>query len=129
MNRRSWLSSLGVSAAGSLAGFGAVPNSPSEKRTGILSLESFRVSHAEQVPDLHSYLERTFLPFLNQVHRGPKMFLEAIVAPHTPQVLFLAGFASFDEMIDARGQIATHPGLQRGRPDWESSIADTDGDP
>jgi hypothetical protein len=113
MNRRSWLSALGVSAAGSLAGFSAVTNSQAGQRPRVLSLESFRVSHPEQMPHLHSYLEQTFLPLLDQVHRGPKMFLEAIVAPHTPQVLFLSEFPSFDEMIETRGKIAAHPVIQR----------------
>jgi hypothetical protein len=123
MNRRSWLSSLGVSAAGSLAGFSAVTDFQADKRTWVLSLESFRVSHADQMPHLHSYLGRTFLPLLAQVHRGPKMFLEAIVAPHAPQVLFLAAFASFDEMIEIRGKVASHPDIQRARADLESGDA------
>lgn len=120
MNRRSWLASLGVSAAGSLPGFSAVTDSRPGKRTWVLSLESFRVSHAEQMPRLHSYLGRTFLPLLDQIHPGPKMFLEAIVAPHTPQVLFLSAFASFDEMIETRRKLAAHPGIQRARADLES---------
>ncbi len=123
MNRRSWLSSLGVSAAGSLAGFSAVTDCQADKRTWILSLESFRVSHADQMLRLHSYLGRTFLPLLAQVHRGPKMVLEAIVASHTPQVLFLAAFASFDEMIEIRGKVAAHPGIQQARADLESGDA------
>src|SRR5689334_15737742 len=123
MNRRSWLSSLGVSAAGSLAGFCAASDSPADKRTSVLSLESFKVSHADQMPRLHTYLARTFLPFLAQVHEGPKMFLEAIVAPHTPQVLFLAAFGSFDEMIQIRGRIAAHPGIRRACADLESANA------
>lgn len=123
MNRRSWLSSLGVSAAGSLAGLSAVKDARADKRTSVLSLESFKVSHADQMPRLHSYLERTFLPFLAQVHGGPKMFLEAVVAPHTPQVLFLAAFDSFDQMIKIRGKVAAQTGMQRGRADLESRDA------
>jgi hypothetical protein len=123
MNRRSWLSSLGLSAAGSLAGFSAATDSQADKRTSVLYLESFRVSHADQMPRLHSYLGRTFVPLLAQVHQGPQMFLEAIVAPHTPQVLFLAAFASFDEMIEIRGKVAAHPGIQRSRADLECGDA------
>ena len=123
MNRRSWLSALGVSAAGSLAGFSAVTDSQSGQRTWVLALESFRVRHAEQMPRLHSYLGQTFLPLLDQVHRGPKMFLDAIVAPHTPQVLFVSAFASFDEMIETRGKVAAHAGLQRACADLDSGDA------
>ena len=121
MNRRSWLSALGLSAAGSLAGSSAVTGSQAGQRTRILSLESFRVSHAEQVPRLHSYLGQNFLPLLDQVHRGPKMFLEAIVAPHTPQVLFLSAFGNFDEMMDTRVKIAAHPTIQRAYADLDSA--------
>jgi hypothetical protein len=82
------------------------------------------VTHPDQMPRLHAYLERSFLPLLTQVHQGPKMFLEAIVAPHTPQVLFLSAFASFDEMIETRRKFAAHPGIQRARADWESADVD-----
>ena len=123
MNRRSWLSALGVSAAGSFAGFSAVTNSQAGQRTWVLSLQSFRVSHAEQMPYLHAYLSQTFLPLMDQVRRGPKMFLEAIVAPHTPQVLLLSAFASFDEMIETCGKVAAHPGVRRACADLDSAEA------
>src|SRR5579871_585015 len=123
MNRRTWLSSLGVSAASSLAAASAVPDSQTARPTRVLSLESFRVSHPDQMPRLHSYLGRAFLPLLAQFHSGPKMFLEAIVAPHTPQVLFLSAFASFDEMTGIRGKLAGHPALQRARADLDRDAA------
>jgi NIPSNAP len=119
MNRRSWMSWLGVSAAGSLAGLSAVRESQPNKPTWILSLESFRVREADQMPRLHSYLGGVFLSFLSQIHRGPKMFLEAIVAPHTPQALFLAAFPGFDEMIETRRSLAAHTGIQRALADLE----------
>jgi NIPSNAP protein len=120
MNRRSWLSSFGVCAAGSLAGLSAVRESQPNKHTWVLCLESFRVRQADQMPRLHSYLGGAFLSFFGQIHRGPKMFLEAIVAPHTPQALFLAAFPGFDEMIETRLKLAAHPGIQRARADLES---------
>jgi hypothetical protein len=124
MSRRSCLSLLAIPGAGSLAGISAVTGFDSDKqRPKVLSLESFRVSSADQMPRLHSYLERTLLPVLAEVHRGPKMLLEALVAPHTPQVLFLSAFASFDEMIEIRGKVASHPGIQRARAELESGAA------
>jgi hypothetical protein len=120
MNRRSWLSSLCVSAFGSLAGLSAVTDSRAHKRSWLLSLESFRVGNAEQMARLHAYLGGTFLPSLAQVHHGPKMVLEAIVAPHTPQALVITAFPSFDEMIETRSHVAAHPGIQRARTNLES---------
>jgi hypothetical protein len=120
MNRRTWLSSLGMSAAGSLAALSAVTDSQSNQRSWTLSLESFRVSTADQMARLHSYLSGAFLPYLAQVHQGPKMFLEAIVAPHTPQALVITAFPSFDAMIQIRNKVAAHPGVQQARADLES---------
>lgn len=120
MNRRSWLSLLGVSAFGSLTGLSAVADSRANKRSWFLSLESFRLSDAEQMARLHSYFGGTFLPYLAQVHHGPKMFLEAIVAPHTPQALVITAFQSCDEMIDVRDKVAAHPDIQRARTILES---------
>ena len=120
MNRRSLLSWLGVSAAGTVAGLSAIKESQPNKHTWVLCLESFRVRQAYQMPRLHSYLGGDLLSFFGQIHQGPKMFLEAIVAPHTPQALFLAGFRSFDEMIETRRQLGAHRGIQRARADLES---------
>ena len=123
MNRRTLLSSLGIAAASSVTCLSAVTNFSPTKDTWVVSLESFRASHADQMPHVHSYLGGTFLPYLTQIHRGPKMFLDAIVAPYTPQALVLTAFPSFAEMIEIRGKIAAHPDIQRARADQECGEA------
>lgn len=123
MNRRSLLSWLGASAAGLVTPPSAIANAQLKKPAGVLSLESFRVTHPDQMPRLHAYLGGAVLPVLSRIHDGPKMFLDAIVAPHTPQILFLAAFSSFDEMLDIRGRIAAHPGIRQARADLESAEA------
>jgi len=131
MNRRTWLSSLGISAAGAFTGLSARTDSGGAKQSWVVSLESFRASRADQMPQLHSYLGGTFLPYMTQLHRGPKMFLDAIVAPHTPQVLVLTAFSSFAEMLELRGKVAAHREIQRARADWacgESQILVTSPD-
>ena len=115
MNRRSWLSSLGASAFCSFAGLSAVTDSRANKRSWVLSLESFCLRDVEQMARLHSYLSGTFLPHLAQVHDGPTMFLEAIVAPHTPQALVITAYPSFEEMIEIRNKVAAHQSIQRAR--------------
>ena len=121
MNRRSLLSWLGASGAGALTPLAAVIDVRQQKKTQVLSLESFCVTHADQMPRLHAYLAGVLLPLLNQIHEGPKMLLDAIVAPHTPQALFLAAFSSFEEMLDIRGRITGHPGIRQARADLESA--------
>ena len=123
MNRRTLLSALGISAASSFVSLSAINNLGRTKQTWVVSLESFRASHADQMPLLHSYLGGTFLPYLTQIHHGPKMFLDAIVAPHTPQALVLTVFPSFAEMIKVRSKIATHPDIHRAYTDRECGEA------
>jgi hypothetical protein len=120
INRRSLLSWLGVSAASSLIPHSAVAEAMSQKRTRLLSIESFRLTDTAQLPHVHAYLQSTFLPLLNRIHDGPKMFLEAIVAPHLPQVLSLTVFSSFEEMLQVRGSISAVPGIRRARTGLES---------
>ncbi|HYM05491.1 MAG TPA: NIPSNAP family protein [Terriglobales bacterium] len=121
MNRRALLSWLGASAASSLNPVSAGAEAQPQKKTWVVSLESFCATGADQMPGLHAYLAGTLLPFLKQVHDGPRICLEAIVAPHAPQALLLAAYSSFDEMLDIRGRTASHPGIRQARADLESA--------
>ena len=125
MNRRTLLSWLGAFAAGAVAPLSAMAGTRHQKCVGILSLETFGVAHADQMPRLHAYLQGALLGVLNQIHDGPKLVLEAIVAPRTPQALLLTGFSSFEEMLDIRGRVAAHSAIGQARADLESvSILD-----
>lgn len=70
---------------------------------------------------VHAYLGGAVLPVLKRIHDGPKMFLDAIVAPHRPQILFLSAFSSFDEMLEVQGTLAAHPGIRQARASLESA--------
>jgi hypothetical protein len=72
------------------------------------------------MPRLHTYLGGTLLPLVRQIHNGPGICLDAIVAPHTPQALLVSVFSNFDEMLDIRNRIAAHPGIRQARAKLES---------
>jgi hypothetical protein len=119
MQRRSLLSWLGASAAGAFSLSGVAEARP-QNGTRVVSLESFCTTDADEMLRLHDYLGGTLLPVMNQVHNGSALCLDAIVAPRTPQALFVAVFSSFDEMLDVRGRIASHPRIQQARAELES---------
>jgi hypothetical protein len=119
MHRRSLLSWLGASAVSSL-NLPRVAEAQSPKGIHIVSLESFRVADADQMPRLHAYLGGTLLPFVRQIQNGPAICLEAIVAPHTPQALLVSVFSDFDEMLDVRNRTAAHSGIRQARTELES---------
>ena len=122
ISRRSALYWLGVSA-GAAGALNTVPafakNMRSENRTRVIALESFSVIDAAQVGHLRSYIAETLLPCMGC--NTPRMCLEAVVAPHTPQVLLLTVYSSFDEMLEERTRIASDRRVRRAWAGIESA--------
>lgn len=70
----------------------------SDQRTRVYALEAFKLKNGTQLPRLHEHFSQTLLPAMSKIHHGPKIFLEALVAPHMPQVAVIYGFGSLDEV-------------------------------
>lgn len=124
ISRRSALYWLGVSAggAGALNTFSAfAKDMRPENGTRVITSESFSVTDAGEMEHLRSYIGDTLLPCMDQLRNTPKMCLEAIVAPHTPQTLLLTVYSSFNEMLEERARIASDPRVRRARAGIESS--------
>jgi hypothetical protein len=124
ISRRSALYWLGLSAggAGALNTFSAFAKT---KRPGngtrVIAFESFCVTDADQMLHLRSYIADTLLPCMDQLSNTPRMCLEAIVAPHTPQTLMLTVYSSFNEMLDVRARIASDTRVRRAWAGIESA--------
>jgi len=58
---------------------------------------------------------------MQELHQGPRLCLNAIVAPHTPQAVLLAAFSGFDEMLEIRASLASSPGVRQARAELESA--------
>ena len=123
ISRRSALYWLGVSAggAGALNAFSAFAKTRPANGTRVISLESFCVTDAAQMTHLRSYIADGLLPCMDQLRNTPRMCLEAIVAPHTPQTLLLTVYSSFNEMLEARTLIASDPRVRRAWAGIESA--------
>ena len=124
ISRRSALYWLGVSAgaAGSLNTFSAFAKTTrSENGTRVIALESFSISDAGEMEHLRSYMSDTLLPCMDKVRGTPRMCLEAIVAPHTPQTLLLTMYSSLNEMLEERARIASDPRVRRAWAGIESA--------
>lgn len=123
ISRRSALSWLGVSAAGASALHAFPTFAEGRPASGgrVLSLESFCISVAGSITHFRSYIADALLPSMRQMRASPRMCLEAIVAPRTPQTLLLAGYSSFDEMLEERAHIASDPRVGRAQAEIESA--------
>jgi hypothetical protein len=113
---------MSASGAGALNTFSAFAKT---KRPGngtrVISFESFCVTNADQLLHLRSYIADTLLPCMDQLSNTPRMCLEAIVAPHTPQTLMLTVYTSFNEMLDVRARIASDTRVRRACAGIESA--------
>jgi hypothetical protein len=118
----SWLgASAGACAVSASSPLSAVAETRSAKATSVVNLESFCIAHGNHGARVHAYLGETLLPHMDEIHQGPRLCLDAIVAPHTPQTALLAVFSSFDEMLDIRARLAASPRIRQARAELESA--------
>src|SRR5215472_2918779 len=125
ISRRAMLSWLGASAGACAVSAGsplsAFAETRSAKATGVINLESFCIAHGNQGARVHAYLAETLLPRMDEIHKGPRLCMDAVVAPQTPQAALLAVFSSFDEMLDIRASLAASPRIRQARAELESA--------
>jgi|HigsolmetaAR201D_1030396.scaffolds.fasta_scaffold32747_1 NIPSNAP. len=69
-----------------------------EPRTRFYLMQTFYLRHGTQLQRLHDYLEGTLIPEMSRKHQGSKIALEAIVAAHLPQVVFVSGHSSLEDL-------------------------------
>jgi hypothetical protein len=123
ISRRSALSWLGVSAAGAgaLNTFPAFAKTRPADGTRVIALERFCTTDVSQVLHLRSYIADALLPCMEQLRNIPRMCLEAVVAPRTPETLVLAVYSSFKEMLEVRTRISSDPRVRRAWSGIESA--------
>lgn len=68
-----------------------------KQKTRYYVLNQYFLKNGTQMPRLAEWLSKSWLPELNKVHAGPKLVLEALVAPHMPQVATITGYSSIEE--------------------------------
>jgi len=90
-----------------------------DRKTKFYLLESFTLRHGTQLDRIHDYFSKSALPALSELHSGPKIVLEALVAPHMPQVVLIVGFSSLGEMWDLRDKLKEDGELQKAFEDWQ----------
>ena len=122
ISRRSALSWLGVSAggAGALNSFPAFAKTLPASGTRVIACERFCGTDAGQA-HLRSYIADALFPCMDKFHDRPRISLEAVVAPRTPETLVLAVYSSFDEMLDVRARVASDPRVRRAWVGIESA--------
>lgn len=111
MIRRAFLQSLGALAA---------VRGAKTPKTRFYTMESFLMKNGEQTVRLHEFLSKGYLPAAMKAHSGPKIILDAQVAPHMPQTLVILGYQSAAEALDLYNKLHQQPGYNDALARWEA---------
>lgn len=94
-----------------------------DRLTHFYAVETFYLKSGGQAR-VHDLLSKSMLPAIQKVHSGPKIVLESLVAPHMPQIVFIIGFRSLEEMWTLHTSLGKNPELQNAFAQSEN-VADT----
>jgi hypothetical protein len=112
-----------ISAMPALMVSGAVAEADTERKTRFYVLEQYLLEQGPQTSRIHDFFSKALLPALDRVYRGPKIFLEAIAAPHMPLVTTIFGIESAGQVWDIAKQIFADENFVRAFEQWESGAA------
>lgn len=105
---------------GSLPLAGAVQTATETAKTRIYLLETFYLKQGTQPARIQEYLSKAALPALSKVHTGPKIVLEGLVVPRTPQVVLILGFQSVQEFWSVRAKLNADKDLEQAFENWQA---------
>ena len=97
LDRRQFMGALpALMPAGLVA---SAPESPIETpHTRFYVFEQYFLEQGTQPARIHDFFSKALLPAINRIHKGPKIFLEAVMTPHMPQVAAIFGVESPDQI-------------------------------
>jgi hypothetical protein len=105
---------------GSLPAAGLAQTAGEAARTRIYLLETFQLKQGTQPARIQEYLSKAALPALSKVHNGPKLVLEGLVVPHTPQIVVILGFQSVQEFWGVRAKLNADKELEEAFEKWQA---------
>jgi len=92
-------------------------------RTRFYVLEQYFLEQGTQPTRLHEFFSKALLPAMERVHKGPKIFMEALMAPHLPQVAAIFGLQSCDQVWSISRALFADKDFNRAFEQWESGEA------
>jgi hypothetical protein len=89
-------------------------------RTRFYVVEQYFLDQGAQPTRIHDFFSKALLPAMERVHKGPKIFLDAVMAPHVPQVAAIFGVQSLDQIWNISKAIFADKDFTRAFDQWES---------
>jgi hypothetical protein len=111
---------LGGAGLLAAASGGALRGAPAGRKTNYYLFQQYSLKAGSQVDRLHAYLSEGFLPAANKFDSGPKIVLEAVMAPHFPLVAVFWGVSSLETLQGAQSRLHGDASYQKAVTTWES---------
>jgi hypothetical protein len=111
MNRRTFVSTLALAVAARAA---------DEKKTRYYAFDRYRLQQGTQTARVHEWLSNAIIPRMSKLNAGPIIVLEAVIAPHTPEVVMITGFQKFDDIQTVQTKLGADPDLQAAYKKFET---------
>jgi NIPSNAP len=90
------------------------------KRTASLFVvRNYFLKNGSQPARLHKFMQNGLLPELQGATGTPPIFLDALIAPHMPQVMTIFGFESIEQWQAFEAKSAASSRYQASLADWE----------
>jgi hypothetical protein len=118
MQRRLFMGLL--SGAGAALGGFAAPSSSEPNRTRFYAVETFYLKNGTQPARIHEHFSKVAIPAIRERHDGPVIALEALVAPHMPQVAIIIGFRSLEQMWTLHTALGKSKDFSRKYQQWQA---------
>ncbi|MFN7996680.1 MAG: NIPSNAP family protein [Bryobacteraceae bacterium] len=91
-----------------------------DRKTRFYILEQYFMENGSQPARLHDFFSKAMLPAMDRVLKGPKIFMEALVAPHMPQVALIVGVESVDQIWSASKALFADTEFSQAFDRWET---------
>ncbi len=114
LDRRRFLECVPALAPASLLASAEQP-----RKTRFYVLEQYFMEQGSQPTRLHEFFSKSLLPALARVHKGPVIVLDALVAPHMPQVAVIAGMETVDQVWSVSKALFSNQEVTEALDRWE----------
>ena len=92
-------------------------------RTRFYLMEKYDLQQGTQPTRIHDFFSKALLPAMEKIHKGPKVFLEATMAPHLPQVVTIFGGSSLEQIASVSRALFADRAFSKAFDEWETGEA------
>lgn len=88
-------------------------------KTRFYVLERFFLENGSQPGRLAEFFSKWLIPTMGKYHKGPVLVMEALAAPHMPQVVMIMGVESFEQMWSVSKSLFADKEFSAAFEKWE----------